>query len=56
VAIVNKVTKLFPDSGGTLNEDLIQAHIDEQNSEGYYMVGVDNLGGWYRFFWAKVIE
>ena len=56
MAIINKVTKLFPESGATLTEEFIQAHIDALNSDGYYLVGVDNLGGWYRFFWAKVIE
>ena len=53
MATVNKVTKLFPPPGGTMTEELIQAHIDEQNADGYHLVCVDNMVGWYRFFWAK---
>jgi len=52
MAIVNKVTKLYL-AGAPLTEELIQAHIDEQNALGYYLVAVDNAVGWYRFFWAK---
>lgn len=55
--IINKVTKLFPSSSSALNEELIQQHINEQNADGYYLIAIDNLVGWYRFFWAKeVIE
>lgn len=54
--IVNKVTKLFPSSGNTLDEAAIQAHFDELNADGYYLVGVDNLVGWYRFFWEKEVS
>lgn len=50
MATINKVTKVF---GSGLTEDQIQIHFDEQNTEGWYLVGVDNLVGWYRFFWAK---
>jgi len=53
MAVVNKVTKLYPVPGGVISEDLIQSHFDEQNADGWYLVGVDNLVGWYRFFWAK---
>lgn len=55
---LNKVTKLFPSGGKSLDEEAIQTHIDEQNSNGWWIVGVDNLGGcgWYRFFWAKEVE
>lgn len=56
MAIINKVTKLSPPAGGVMSEELIQAHIDDQNAEGFYLIGVDNLVGWYRFFWAKLIE
>jgi hypothetical protein len=54
MAIVNKVTRLCP-PGGTMSEELIQAHLDEQNVEGWYLVSLDNISGWYRFFWAKEI-
>lgn len=49
--IVNKVTKLYSSEG--LDEAMIQAHFDEWNALGYYLVDSDNVGGWYRFFWAK---
>jgi hypothetical protein len=48
---LNKVTKLYSPTG--LDEDAIQAHLDEQNQLGYYLVCLDNISGWYRFFWAK---
>lgn len=51
--IINKITKLSPNSGNTLTSEEIQSHIDEQNADGWYLMGVDNLVGWYRFFWAK---
>ena len=47
---LNKVTKLY---AASLDEAAIQVHFDEQNADGWYLVGVDNLVGWYRFFWAK---
>ncbi len=53
---INKVTKFYPTAGTVMTEEAIQAHIDAQNSEGYYLVAVDNLSGWYRFFWAKTVE
>lgn len=53
--IINKITKLFPNPGNSLTEIDIQTHIDEQNSNGYYLIAIDNLIGWYRFFWAKEI-
>lgn len=46
---INSVTKLY----GNLDESAIQAHIDQQNQAGWRLVAVDNLVGWYRFFWAK---
>lgn len=48
---INKVTRLF--SSTVLTEAEIQAHFDEQNADGWYLIAVDNLVGWYRFFWAK---
>ena len=51
---INKVTKLY--SPTPLTEEMIQDHIDEQNLDGWSMVAVDNLVGWYRFFWKKEIE
>lgn len=47
---LNKVTKLYLAS---IDEDAIQAHLDEQNGLGYYLLAVNNISGWYRFFWAK---
>lgn len=52
---INKVTKCFPVDGNSLTEAFIQTHIDAQNLDGWYLVGVDNLVGWYRFFWAKQV-
>lgn len=51
--IINKVTKLYPNAGATLSEEDIQAHIDEMNEDGWELRNVDNLVGWYRFFWGK---
>lgn len=48
---INKVTKLYQPSA--LTEDKIQEHINEQNSDGWNLVAVDNVIGWYRFFWEK---
>lgn len=50
----NKVTKLYPKQGSTLTEEIIQEHLDELNSQGWSLIGVDHLSGWYRFFWEKV--
>lgn len=52
--MINKVTTLR--NPAALTDEQIQAHIDELNADGWYLVGVDNLVGWYRFFWAKVLE
>ncbi len=49
--MINKVTTLR--SPIALSEEQIQAHIDEQNADGWSLVALDNLIGWYRFFWAK---
>lgn len=54
MTIINKVTQCR--SSSNLNEEMIQLHFDEQNAEGWYLVGVDNLVGWYRFFWSKEIQ
>lgn len=51
MAITNIVTSLR-NSQNLTTED-IQAHLDAQNALGYHLVGIDNLVGWYRFFWAK---
>lgn len=50
MATINKVTKVF---SANITEVEIQAHIDTQNNDGWRLIGVDNLVGWYRFFWAK---
>ena len=54
MAMVNKVTTLR--SSQQLTDEQIQAHFDEQNAEGWSIIGVDNLVGWYRFFWQKTVE
>lgn len=54
--MLNKVTKLRSTNGDILEDDAIQAHFDEQNADGWFLVSVDNLGGWYRFFWGKDAE
>lgn len=51
--MLNKVTRLFPQAGTTLTEEVIQAHLDEQNADGWRLVCLDNMVGWYRFFWSK---
>lgn len=51
--MINKVTKLFPENGGIITEEVIQAHMDAQNAEGWALVCLDNMVGWYRFFWEK---
>lgn len=54
MAIENKVTTLR--SASVLSDEEIQSHIDSQNEEGWYLVALDNMVGWYRFFWAKITE
>lgn len=54
MAIVNKVTT-FRTSNIMTNEE-IQSHINEQNLDGWYLITLDNLVGWYRFFWGKNVE
>lgn len=51
--MINKITKVFPTAGIPFDEDYIQAHIDEQNADGWQLVAVDNMVNWYRLFWAK---
>lgn len=54
--MLNKVTKLYPSGGQPLTEEAIQAHMDEQNADGWALVCIDSLVGWYRFFWSKAGE
>lgn len=56
MAIINKVTKLFPSPSTTITDEDIQNHIDEQNEDGYYLIAVVDFIGWYRFFWGKEVE
>lgn len=49
--MVNKITSLR--TSETLTDQIIQDHIDEMNTDGWYLISLDNLNGWYRFFWAK---
>jgi hypothetical protein len=50
MAFTNKVTSLRNDP---LNDEKIQVHLDEQNALGFRLIALDNLVGWYRFFWEK---
>lgn len=50
---INKITTLYKSS--TLTELQIQDHLDELNIQGYSLVAIDNLAGWYRFFWEKQV-
>lgn len=54
MAKINKITTLRI-SRSVTDED-IQTHFDEQNADGFELIAVDNLIGWYRFFWEKVVE
>lgn len=54
MATINKVTTLRSSEG--VNDEQIQVHLDEQNTDAWTLLAVDNLGGWYRFFWSKVVE
>jgi hypothetical protein len=51
---INKITTLREPI--SLTDEQIQVHFDVQNAEGWTLIGVDNLVGWYRFFWVKEIE
>lgn len=53
MAILNKVTTLR--ASQILTNEEIQTHFDEINNDGWSLVAVDNLVGWYRFFWEKVV-
>lgn len=53
MSIINKITELRDATG--LRQDNIQSHFDELNADGWYLIAVDNLSGWYRFFWGKVV-
>lgn len=54
--MINKVTTLRMANGAGLDDSTIQAHFDEQNADGWHLIALDNLVGWYRFFWAKEVE
>lgn len=51
--MINKITTLYPIDGKTLTTEDIQAHLNEQNSLGWKLIIIDNMKGWYRFFWEK---
>ena len=51
MTIVNKITTLRAPQ--LLTDAEIQAHFDTENAEGWNLIAVDNLVGWYRFFWEK---
>lgn len=52
---VNKITKLYPDKGAPITEEIIQAHFDEMNADGWELITISNLDGWYRFYWVKEV-
>jgi len=53
MTIINKITTLrIPNS---LSEEDIQTHIDAQNVDGWYLICLDGISGWYRFFWEKLV-
>lgn len=54
MAKINKITTLR--AAQNLSDEDIQAHFDEQNADNWELVAVDNLIGWYRFFWEKTVE
>lgn len=54
MATLNKITRLYPDLGICISESDIQTHLDLMNADGWNLVYVENLGGWYRFFWEKI--
>lgn len=54
MTITNKITTLR--SPNQLIESEIQGHLDTQNADGWELIAVDNLVGWYRFFWKKSVE
>jgi hypothetical protein len=49
--MLNKVTTLRLSS--PITDSNIQDHIDEQNADGWQLVFVMDMIGWYRFFWSK---
>lgn len=53
MAKINKVTTIRAAQG--ISDEEIQAHFNAQNADGYELVAVDNLIGWYRFFWEKTV-
>lgn len=53
MTIANKMTTLRSSQGSTDVE--IQAHLDAMNADGWHLITLDNLVGWYRFFWAKEV-
>lgn len=52
--MINKITTLYPTPGTVISNSDIQEHFDELNADGWQLIAVDNLIGWYRFFWEKV--
>lgn len=53
MATENKVTTLRTTQ--TLTDEEIQAHFDAMNADGYKLLCLDNLVGWYRFFWVREV-
>lgn len=51
MARLNKITELRVASN--LSSDIIQEHLDLMNADGWELICLDNLVGWYRFFWVK---
>lgn len=53
---INKVTSVNPTPGSPVKDVDIQAHINEQNADGWTLIAVMDFVGWYRFFWSKSVE
>ncbi len=53
---INKITKLYsPTISQEGKEDVIQTHLDELNADGWSLCFVEDMNGWYRFFWEKEV-
>lgn len=56
MAVINKITRVYPDAGQTVSDEQVQAHLDEMNTAGWEIVAVIELVGWFRIFWKKTVE
>lgn len=54
MAVINKITRLYPNNGEPIADESVQSHLDSMNADGWELIYVDNINGWYRLFWKKV--